>query len=104
MKRFLVLYRSQMSAGDQMASATPEEAQESMNEWMAWGAAAGDALIDFGSPTIPTSADPHPGGAIAGYSIMAADDLEALTALLANHPHRAMGTIDVLELIDMPEM
>ena len=31
-------------------------------------------------------------------------DDTALTALLANHPHRAMGTIDVLELIDMPEM
>jgi len=102
MARFLVLYRSHTSADEQRAGATAEQAQAIMDAWAAWGARVGDALIDFGSPTVPTAADPHPAGAISGYSIMSAEDDEALDALLADHPHRSAGTLDVLRLIDMP--
>ena len=36
MPKFLVLYRSQVSAAAQMAEATPEQAQAGMEAWTAW--------------------------------------------------------------------
>lgn len=103
MQKFLVLYRSTMSMGEQMSSTTPEQREASMAAWMAWGAGAGDALVDWGVPTMPTSDDdPGPTGWIGGYSILQADDLDGVNAVLADHPHRAMGTIEILAMMDMP--
>jgi hypothetical protein len=48
--KFLVLYRSPVSAREQMASATPEQAQAGMEAWQAWGEKAGAAIVDFGAP------------------------------------------------------
>jgi hypothetical protein len=103
MPKYMILYRSQQSAGEQMAATTPEERQASMEAWMAWGARAGDALVDFGSPTQPTTADdPGPAGWIGGFSILQAEDTDALEAVLDGHPHRDVGTIEVLQILDMP--
>lgn len=102
MARFLILYRSQRTAGEQMAG-SPEDMQASLDAWMAWGASAGEHLVDFGSPTMPTSeADPGPAGWIGGYSIMQAADLAELTSLIEAHPHTSDGTIEVLQMLDMP--
>ena len=81
MTNFMVLYRSTMAANEQMAAVTPEEMQAEIDAWMAWGAAAGEHLVDFGSPTMPTG------------------DTDAA---LADHPRKAVGTIEVLELLPMP--
>jgi hypothetical protein len=105
MPKYLVLYRSTMSAGEQMAAATPEAMQASMEAWMAWGARAGDALVDFGSPTQPVGdGDPGPAGGVGGYSFLQADDVASLNAVLEGHPHLAMGTIEVLEVLPQPGM
>jgi len=105
MPRYLVLYRSTMSAGEQMAAATPEAMQTVMEAWMAWGAKAGDALVDFGSPTQQVSdGDPGPAGGVGGYSFLQADDEASVNAVLADHPHKAMGTIEVLEVLPQPGM
>ena len=104
MSNYLILYRSTGLVGEQMAG-TPEEMQQSMEEWMAWGAAAGPHLVDFGSPTMPTSAvDPGPEGWVGGYSILEAADMAALEVLLEKHPHKSHGTIEVLEILPMPGM
>jgi len=103
MEKYLVLYRSTMSSGEQMAGLTPEAMQAEMDAWMVWGTAAGDALVDWGSPTQPTSAeDPGPAGWIGGYSILQAEDLAGVHAVLASHPHNQMGTIEVLQMLPMP--
>lgn len=103
MEKYLVLYRSQMTMGEQMAGASPEDMQASLDAWLAWGAAAGDALVDWGSPTMPTASDdPGPAGWIGGYSIVQADDINGAHAVLADHPHRQMGTIEVLQMLPMP--
>ena len=105
MPRYLVLYRSTVSAGEQMAAATPEAMQASMEAWMAWGAKAGDALVDFGSPTQPVSdGDPGPAGGVGGYSFLQAEDVASLDAVLEGHPHMAMGTIEVVEVLPQPGM
>ena len=102
MPNYLVLYRSTAAPGEQMAG-TEEEMQASMEAWMAWGAAAGEQLVEFGSPTMPTGdVDPGPSGWVGGYSILQADDLQALDAVLEGHPHKAHGVIEVLEILPMP--
>jgi hypothetical protein len=103
MQKFLVLYRSKMSMGEQMANTTAEERQASMDAWMAWGAKAGDALVEWGAPTQPTTDDdPGPAGWIGGYSILQAEDTDAARGVLDSHPHTQMGTIEVLQIMDMP--
>lgn len=105
MPKYLLLYRSLMSAGDQMAANSPEEAEAEMAAWNAWGAKAGAAIVDFGAPTMPTSQDdPGPAGHIGGFSILQADDLDALNAVLDGHPHAAHGTIEIHQMIDLPGM
>ncbi len=105
MPKYLILYRSTMSVGEQMASATPEAMKASMDAWMVWGARAGDALVDFGSPTQPASdGDPGPAGWVGGYSFLQVDDRESLDTILEGHPHSAMGTIEVLEVLPRPGM
>lgn len=103
MQKFLVLYRSKMSMEEQMGATTPEQRQASMDAWMAWGVGAGDALVDWGVPTQPTSDDdPGPAGWIGGYSILQAEDVGGARAVLAGHPHNQIGTIEVLQMLDMP--
>ncbi|NUT31579.1 MAG: hypothetical protein HOV79_00750 [Hamadaea sp.] len=104
MPKYLVLYRASKTAGEQMAGSTPEERQEGMNAWMAWADKAGSAIVDFGNPTEPVS-DPGGGLPIGGYSILEADDADAINQVLDGHPHAAMGgTIAVYEIMPAPGM
>ena len=50
MKRFVVLCNSSVPASEQMASASPEQAKEGMEAWMAWAGKAGSAVVDLGNP------------------------------------------------------
>jgi hypothetical protein len=109
--KFLVLYRSSVSAQEQMASASPEQAQEGMAMWMRWAEKAGPAVVDLGSPLgasrlVPSGADIPTGSTIAGVSVLAADSGDDVAELLADHPHlQAPGAvIEVLEYLSMPGM
>jgi len=109
MPKYLVLYRSSADAGQQMASSTPEQAQEGMALWMKWFEKTGPALTDFGSPlgtsaTLPGKADT--GLPIGGYSIVEADSPAAATKLLDDHPHLHApdAAIELLEFLPMPGM
>ena len=109
MTKYLLLYRSPVSARDQMANATPEQAQAGMDAWMTWAGKAGSAILDMGAPTMSVatlgdgSADP---GDVSGYSQMEAASLDELKGLLDGHPHLMMdgATIQVCELLPMPGM
>jgi hypothetical protein len=109
MTKFMVLYRSAVSARDQMTSTTPEQAQAGMEAWMAWAAKAGDAIVDLGAP-LESAAHVGPGSTaegaaqVTGFSILQAESADELTALLNEHPHLHMAgsSIDALELIPMP--
>ena len=110
MSKYLVLYRANVSATDQMASATPEQAKAGMDAWMAWAGDAGTAVVDLGSPLAP-SATIGPGASdsakqIGGYSIMQSESLDALRALLERHPHLMLpgASIEIHEFLSMPGM
>jgi hypothetical protein len=111
MKKFLVLYRSKMRAGDQMTSLTPEQAKAGMAAWMAWAERAGAAVVDLGSPI----GDPHyfsgsPAASahthIGGFSILQAEDEGALRIVLNGHPHTQIpgNSIEAHEFLTLPGM
>ena len=102
MKKFLVLYTSSVSAKDQMAKATPEQAKAGMEQWIAWQKKAGSAVVDLGAPVDSAASSPK----IGGYSILQAESARALEALLAEHPHRQApgATILVHEFLQLPGM
>jgi hypothetical protein len=105
MTKFLVLYRATSTAAEQMAAGTPEQAQAGMEAWTAWAQRAGDAVVDLGAPLAIVEAGGDAGDPIGGYSVLQAEDAEALVKVLDGHPHTAMGgTIEILEFLSMPGM
>src|SRR5215831_3171437 len=91
--KFLVLYRAPISAVEQMAKATPDQAKAGMDAWMTWAEKTRSAIIDLGAPLgEPRATTPSPGGAgsakIVGYSIIQADSMDAAIELLRDHPHK----------------
>ncbi len=110
MTKFMVLYRSDVSARDQMAGATAEQAQAGMDAWMAWAAKAGEAIVDLGAPLADAAylGAGSAGGAsghVTGFSILQAESADAITSVLDGHPHlESGGSIEVLEFLSMPGM
>jgi hypothetical protein len=103
--KYMVLYRSSMTADEQMAQSTPEQAQAGMDAWMAWAGQAGDAIVDLGTPTSVVDPGGDSGDPIGGYSILQAESHQALANLLEGHPHKTMGgTIETLECLELPGM
>lgn len=109
MAKFMVLYRSSVEASEQMASASPEEAQAGMEMWMKWNEKAGPAVVDLGAPmrnagTMPPDADT--GVPVSGFSVLEADSADAIVGLLEDHPHRQApgAVIEVFEYLPVPGM
>jgi hypothetical protein len=103
--KFLVLYRSPVSAKQQMSKATPEQGKAVMDAWMGWAKKTASALVDMGAPIGDTTllkgtAVP---GYIGGYSIVQADSLDSAKHLFDGHPHFETpgASIELLELLPM---
>jgi hypothetical protein len=109
MTKFLVVYRSSVSAAEQLAGGTPEQAQAGMEAWMTWAQKAATAIVDMGSPVTAVTAVGESVGAadsrsIGGFSILQAESLDELTPLLKDHPHLHApdASIEVLEFLPIP--
>ena len=111
MARFMVVYRSNVSAQEQMANADPAKAQAGMDAWMAWAKEADEAIVDLGMPlsggrrldgsqAVPSDTD------VAGYSILQAESLDEVVTILDRHPHLVVpgNSLDVLPILAMPGM
>lgn len=97
MAHYLLLYRSDPAAMAAMPQPTPEQMEEMNAAWLGWRDRAGAAIVDFGNPTSPVSEGAD--ASVGGYSLVEAESKDAALALLAGHPHAAMGgTIDVYEV------
>jgi hypothetical protein len=107
MTRYVLLYRAPSSAIEQMAGATPEQAEAGMQAWMSWAEQAGDRIVDLGAPlgeSTMVGGQGDDGDYIAGYSLMQAGTVNELKGLLDSHPHLQMdgASIQVLEVLPMP--
>jgi hypothetical protein len=114
MPKYLVLYRSAVSAKEQMANSDPQAAQAGMDLWMNWAGRVGNAIADMGSPlasvaivTGSGSTAEATGPFIGGFSVLEADSVDDAKKLLDDHPHfHAPGdpSIEVLEFLPITGM
>jgi hypothetical protein len=111
MKRFLVLYYAPVSAREQMAGATPEQAKAGMEAWMTWAKKAGNAIVDLGAPlgngrSLKGASVSNNNVGVVGYSLLQADSIETMTNVLRDHPHLRMPnfSIEVFESLPIPGM
>jgi len=113
MKKFLVLYRAPVTARAQMASVTPEQAKAGMDAWMSWAGRNTAGVVDLGNPVgdgkhlAPGSDAGAADATIGGFSILQAESMDAVTKMVADHPHFMMpggATIDIYEFLPMPGM
>ena len=110
MNKYLVIYYAPAEAMATMATAIPEEKEAGMGAWMAWKEQAGDAVVDFGSPLMMNQVCGKDGNfeqsntEVTGYSIMQGESIDAVKALLSNHPHLQWWDgckIEVAEFVPM---
>jgi hypothetical protein len=111
MAKFMVLYRSAVSAEEQMANADAAQAQAGMDAWMAWAREAGETVVDLG---MPLGRGGHLDGArvadsdsdAAGYSILQGESLDDVVKVLGRHPHLTVpgNSLDVLPILSPPGM
>jgi hypothetical protein len=107
LKKFMVLYMAPVSAEVQM-NVSPEEMKKGMEPWVAWFKKGGKAFVDAGTPlgngvhlTKKNSAKGKT--EVTGYSIVQAENIDAVKAMLSDSPHFMMpkASIEVLEMMPM---
>ena len=100
MSKYLVTYHGSGMPDD------PELMEQAKAAFGMWVAETGDALVDPGAP-LQMAAQVAARGAtdpiqIGGYSIVAADSLDAAVALLQTHPYVARGgTLQVNQILEV---
>jgi hypothetical protein len=105
----MILYMAPVSALEaQMKARSPEEMKKGMEPWLAWFKKNGKSIVDngnmLGNGMHFTKTGSSKGRTeVAGYSIVQAEDMKGVKAIIANHPHFMMPktSIEVLEIIPM---
>jgi hypothetical protein len=107
--KFMILYRAQASAREQMANATPEQREAGLEAWRKWATRVDYAITDLGTPLAHIT-HVGPGTAstdgVAGYSILEAGSADEVETILDGHPHLTMpgASIEILEIIPMADI
>jgi hypothetical protein len=104
MAKYLFAY-----TGNASEPTSEEEGKAVMEAWTAWFGGIGEAVADPGNPIGPSAAVAADGtistgapSGISGYSVIAADSLDAATAIAKSCPHLAAGGIvEVYETFDV---
>ena len=102
MPRYLITYH-----GGEGMPASEDARRQAMAAFMAWVESTGDAMVDPGAPldkstTVRSSGETAaaPSEAIAGYTIVQADDLATAVGLVRGHPFITRGgSLQVLESV-----
>lgn len=102
MPNYLIAYHG-MPAFD-----TPEAAAEGRTRFMAWVGGLGEAIVNPGTPLMSPRIL-RPGGAIdeagpesmTGFSVVAADNLEAAVAIARSCPYLDQCPVQVAEMMEM---
>ncbi len=87
---------------------SPEEGAELMARWRAWIDGLGDAMVNPGTPvgmskTVSAGGVADDGGPnpLSGFSVVKADDMDAVLEMAKTCPFLEMGTIEVAEMLEM---
>jgi hypothetical protein len=111
MPKYLILHNALESASEIMAQSTPDEIEASIAAWLVWKEQAGKTVkFEFGMPIqavarVAADGTTDSDNPASGYSMIEADSKADVIAALRTHPHleRAGATMDILEIIPMPE-
>ncbi len=103
MAKFVLAYR-----GGSVPESEADQ-QATMEAWMGWFGALGEAVVDGGAPFGASKSVANDGAtsegapsALTGYSILEADSLDAATDLASGCPVlSAGGSVDVFEALPM---
>ncbi len=105
MKKFLVLYRSNISTPERMAKATPEQNKAVMAAWRGWAERSAASLVELGAPLGESTVlkGTATSGFVGGFSIVQADSVGAAKKLFDGHPHfeNSGNSIELLEWLAM---
>lgn len=104
MPRYLVLYVSRKPAEQQI-----EDIKKGKDPWVAWFKEQGSAVVDQGNPTAKPFALNKKGATrahfdkITGYSIIEAEDMEKVKAMVISNPHldQPKTSIEILQIMPM---
>ena len=103
----MILYMAPISAEQQM-NVSPEEMKKGMEPWMAWFKKAGKAIVDMGAPLgngmhYTKAATTKSKSEVAGYSIVQAENIDAVKAMIADNPQFMLpkASIEVFEIMPM---
>ena len=107
MAKYLFVYYGGMAEGG-APQATPEQQKKEMDIWTAWFEKLGKAVVEMGAPTKPGKTVSKAGAratganAVAGYSIIKANNLGVAVNMAKSHPSISKGMkIAVYELMPM---
>ena len=107
MKKFMILYIAPVSAEVQM-NVSSEEMKKGMEPWMAWYKKCGKAIVDMGAPLgkglcFDKKRNSKAQTQVTGYSIVQAKDMDAVKAMITDHPHFMVpkASIEALEIMPM---
>ena len=101
MANFVLVFRGGMPK-------SPQEGEKMMKDWNAWVASIGSAMVDKGAGLGKSRFLLGPGkegkidGAVSGYTIISAPDIDAALAIASKNPIFDLGgTIEVAEAMAM---
>ena len=103
----MILYLAPVSAEEQM-NVSPEEIKKGMEPWIAWTNKMGTAIADGGTPLVNgmhfTKLSVSKGETeVTGFNIIQANDMDAVKAMIKDHPHFMVpkASIEAFEMMPM---
>jgi hypothetical protein len=105
--RYVVLYCAPQDVATRFATATPEEANVGLQQWVTWAERLGPALVDPGQPLgralRVTKAGVSPSDTtVIGMSILQAGSRDEALGMVSDHHH--LGWSDGCEILLLEEM
>lgn len=109
MKKFLVLYRMDIAAmQEMMKTMTKEDGAKQMAEWNEWTKANSAIFADMGAPVgknwrVTASGVSQESNDVGGYAVVQAESAEEAAKVMATGPHLDLpgATCDVMEIVSM---
>ena len=104
----MLLFMAPVTA-EELMNVSPEEMRKGMELWNAWYKKSGKAIVDIGAPLVNgmhfTKNTTAKGKIeVTGYSIIQANNVNAVKEMLLDHPHFLMpeASVEIFEM--MPVM
>jgi hypothetical protein len=104
----MVLYLTPASAVEEMVSSPGEMKKAKMEPWLDWFKKGGKAFVDMGTPlgngiSLTQKGSTKGKTEVTGYSIMQADNMDAVKAMLADSPQLMIpkASFEIFEMMPM---